>query len=170
MESSPDRPARHSRAAKRRSVPLEPSLLTELAAIYQQAEELAASAPHDGCQRCAHCCQFDLLGREPYVTSIELAALVRAVRRRGGPPAALEPNGRKICPLLTAELRCAVYADRPLGCRTFWCRAAASDARAAERRQVLGLVRDVKAVAARHEAGGDQGRPLSAALREQVWR
>jgi Fe-S-cluster containining protein len=144
--------------------------LAELGAIYQRADRLAASAPHDGCQRCARCCQFALLGREPYVTSLELAALVRAVRSRGGPPAALEADERKICPLLTTEFRCAVYAARPLGCRTFWCKAAESDARATERREVLALVREVKELAARHEPGGDQGRPLWAALRALLRR
>jgi Fe-S-cluster containining protein len=170
MESSPDRPARRPKVDRRSTGPAEASLGAELAAIYRRADELSAAAPHDGCERCARCCQFGLLGREPYVTSIELAVLCRAWRRGGRARLARHAEALKICPLLTAESRCAAYADRPLGCRTFWCRQAASERPSVERREVLALVREVKAVAERHQAGGEQGRPLWAALRELVRR
>jgi Fe-S-cluster containining protein len=171
MESSPDRPRRRRQPGRRGADASAGSALrAELAAIYRRADELAAAAAHDGCTRCAHCCQFALLGREPYVTAIELEVLVAGWRRIGAKVKAAAGKALKICPLLTSELRCAAYADRPLGCRTFWCRSAVSDDRAADRRAVLTLVREVKAVAERHCPGGEQGRPLWTALRARVRR
>jgi Fe-S-cluster containining protein len=145
----------------------EDALLAELAAVYRDADALFAT---HRCPATAECCHFELLGREPYVTSIELAAIARAVAARGGP---LAPKRRslplvgdapeRICPLLDREGRCSVYRARPLGCRSYWCQRAES-ARAVDRTEVAALVGRIQDIAARHAADGDRGRPLCRAL------
>jgi Fe-S-cluster containining protein len=108
------------------------------------------------------------------VTSIELAALRRAIDARGGARSwkkAKDANGRarlpvadeRACPLLDATGRCAVYAARPLGCRTFYCERADVIEPLAQR-ELNALVRRIQDIAARHEPNGDRGRPLTKAL------
>jgi uncharacterized protein len=159
-------------------------LARALSAIYAEADALFAGW---SCPASTECCRFGVTGREPYVTSIELAVLRRAIAARGGPRAwrragALDASeairegdpppgprslpiadGERRCPMLTAEGRCSVYAARPLGCRTFYCDRAAPGGRV-RHREVSALVRRVQELAARHEPGGDQGRPLSRAI------
>jgi Fe-S-cluster containining protein len=143
-------------------------LLAELAALYRDVD-----AAHEGasCSLSTECCRFGITGREPYVTSIELLAIERALARRGGPLAPkrralpLVPGSRdeRPCPLLGVDGRCAVYADRPFGCRTFFCRRAtllSKPTRAEEKDFVARL----RIIASRHVAGGDAPRPLSRAI------
>jgi hypothetical protein len=143
-------------------------LLDALAQLYAEVDAL-----HEGfsCPASTECCRFGLTGREPYVTSIELLAIERAVARRGGLPSerkrALPLSGaassdERTCPLLDRAGRCSVYADRPLGCRTFYCsRATRGPDPRPELRHVLTRLRDL---AARHQRGGDAARPLTGAL------
>ncbi|WP_438011426.1 YkgJ family cysteine cluster protein [Sorangium sp. So ce321] len=164
----------------------EAELLAELSAVYREAED----AFHGWtCQASTECCRFGITGREPYVTSIELAAIRRAVASRGGPRAlegivraggtgapepaasagdssrrrALPQASERRCPMLTDAGRCAIYAARPLGCRTFFCDRASAGS-PVRHHDVTRLVRKVQEVAARHEPGGDLGRPLTRAL------
>ncbi|WP_437728897.1 YkgJ family cysteine cluster protein [Sorangium sp. So ce861] len=164
----------------------EADLLAELSAVYREAEEVFHGWT---CQASTECCRFGITGREPYVTSVELAAVRRAIAALGGPRAlqgvvraggagaaeatasAGEPGRRRAlpqaaerrCPLLTDAGRCAIYAARPLGCRTFFCDRAAPGA-PVRHHDVTRLVRKVQEIAARHEPGGDLGRPLTRAL------
>ncbi|HVW25233.1 MAG TPA: YkgJ family cysteine cluster protein [Polyangiaceae bacterium] len=152
----------------------EGALLEELAALYRQAD---AELDGASCPSSTECCRFGVTGREPYVTSIEVAALRRAVARRGGPlsakrralplaanaggaprPAAVK--GERVCAFLDVSGRCSVYESRPLGCRTFYCARATLPAKAsgAGRRELVNRLRDI---ASRHEPGGDRARPLS---------
>src|SRR4051812_30713987 len=105
-------------------------LLADLAAVYRDADDLHAGW---SCPASTECCRFGMTGREPYVTSIELAAVKKAIAARGGPrswkkaPAvAQDPAGattgrvalpvvadERRCPLLDAAGRCAVYTARP---------------------------------------------------------
>jgi Fe-S-cluster containining protein len=143
------------------------ALLDELSAIYGRVDQLYAGY---GCPSSTECCRFAVTGREPYVTSIERLAVERALAARGG---ALSPKKRAlpllpardeaICPLLDQHGRCAVYAARPFGCRTFWCHRATSD-RPVSHREMQRLLREVQELAARHVADGDRGRPLRRAL------
>jgi Fe-S-cluster containining protein len=148
----------------------ESALLQELAAIYAEADEAYAG------YRCAgstECCRFAITGREPYVTSIEIAAVKRAVAARGGalgdkrralPLAPADTRAtERTCPMLDAGARCSIYAWRPLGCRSFWCDRAETE-REVVHRALLELVRKVQVLAAEHEPGGDKGRPLTRAL------
>ncbi len=150
--------------------PLEAELLRELAALY---DELDAANQGHSCAGTTRCCRFAITGREPYVTSIELLALRRAIAARGG---ALSVNNRALpltpqrkqercCPLLTRQARCAAYQARPLGCRSFWCKQS-TQTNPVSHQQLLELVGRLKQLAARHVAGGDLGRPLVKALRE----
>ena len=145
------------------------ALLGELAAIYAQVE---ARYRDHSCPGSTECCRFAVTGREPYVTSVEALAVARAVARRGGK---LSPRKRalplvlgraeRICPLLDATGRCSIYADRPFGCRSFWCERTSRDTPVsqAERTQ---MVRQLQDLSARHQPDGDRGRPLTRVLAE----
>lgn len=145
----------------------EAELLEELFALYRQVDLSQEGA---SCPASTECCRFGVTGREPYVTSVEIAALRRAVARRGGPLSPkrralpLTPGGsqkaERICVLLDAAGRCSVYESRPFGCRTFHCARATLPATltGSERRELVNRLRDI---ASRHEPGGDAPRPLS---------
>ena len=137
------------------------------------------------CPASTECCRFGVTGREPYVTSIEIALIRRAIAARGGPTSwkragSIAPPGdatnrrslplaadERRCPMLTDAGRCAIYAARPLGCRTFFCDRASSAGRV-RHREVGALVRDIQAIAAQHAPAGDQGRPLTRALADLI--
>ena len=80
-----------------------------------------ADRARDGwsCESSAECCQFAVTGREPYLTEAEWDLLAAEIARQGRRVPAM-PESRD-CPFLSKELRCTVYAARPLGCRTFYC-------------------------------------------------
>lgn len=138
----------------------------ELAAIYAEADSLYEMW---SCPGSTECCRFVLSDHEPHVTSVELDALVRAARRVG---VALVPSKRSLpvaktntgdCPLLTPNGRCAVYADRPLGCRTFYCERATAGTRV-RHSEVKDLVRRLEELSQRWDGSTDKGRPLTRAL------
>ena len=143
-------------------------LLAELAALYREVDALYAGW---SCPGTTECCRFGITGRQPYVTSIELAAVRRAIARRGAPlarakralPITADQEQERICPMLDRGGRCSIYADRPLGCRTFYCDRATQGAHAT-RAELQDIVRKLQELAARHSLGGDQGRPLTRAL------
>ncbi len=143
-------------------------LLAELEAVYADADALFAGW---SCPASTECCRFGVTGREPYVTSIELYAVRRAVAARGGsakvskPKATSLPQARdeRRCPMLDAGGRCSIYAARPLGCRTFYCDKATPFGRV-RHQEISALVRRIQEIAARHEPEGDRGRPLTRAL------
>jgi uncharacterized protein len=173
--------SRHKSAANdHRSSPVN-ELLSALAEVYADAD-LAFSGW--SCPASTECCRFGITGREPYVTSIELAAIERAIAARGGarawrrasPISAVTPkrgvslplvNEERRCPMLTDGGQCAIYTSRPLGCRTFYCDRASPGARV-RHREINALVRRVQEISARHQPDGDRGRPLSRALGERL--
>lgn len=148
----------------------EADLLDALRALYARADARYAGW---SCPSSTECCRFGVSGREPYVTSLEQRALARAVARRGGALAGrrralpLAPNAaaERACPLLDRAGRCAAYADRPLGCRTFYCERASGD-RLPDRGELRALVRQLRDLAARDRPGGELARPLTRALGE----
>jgi uncharacterized protein len=145
----------------------EGTLLEQLRALYREVDAL-----HEGwsCPSSTECCRFGVTGRQPYVTSIELLAVRRAITRRGAPlaagkralPITLDEERERICPLLDRGGRCAIYDDRPLGCRTFYCDRAVRGPRAS-RAELQQIVRRLRELAARHAVDGEQARPLTAA-------
>ena len=168
-------PETHPREAGNPSAPDRDPLFEELAAIYRDADLTFSGW---SCPASTECCRFGITGREPYVTSIEIAALLRAraaagsplsvqdergVRSRGRRALPVAGDGERRCPMLTAEGRCAVYAWRPLGCRTFYCDRAEPGQRV-RHREISALVRRIQDLASRHQPGGDQGRALTRAL------
>lgn len=88
----------------------------QLDAIYREAESLYAGW---GCARSGECCQLAKTGREPYAWTVEWIRVEAALEKAGRalPP----PRADGACPLLDDRGRCSIYADRPLGCRTFYC-------------------------------------------------
>jgi uncharacterized protein len=146
--------------------------LRELERLYADVDALYAGT---SCPSSTECCRFAITGREPYVTSIELALLRRAMAQRGGkrgdraePLSASDPRlpvlaDERTCPLLSRDGRCSVYAARPFGCRTFFCERAESLA-PVRHADMLARVRELKRVAEQHQPGGSAGRPLTRAL------
>ena len=112
----------------------------ELTAIYDRLGALFAEA---SCPRSTRCCRFRQTGRVPYLFPVEGRRVLKAVARRGG-RLPLQ-GGPGDCPLLLSDGGCSVYADRPFGCRTFFC----DDARLPlgnRRREVDQLSRELRAL------------------------
>jgi hypothetical protein len=156
---------------RRREEPHERAALEELAALYAELDQRLAGS---SCPASTECCRFGITGREPYVTTVELAYLEQAIARSGGKTPQATRKGAKplpmasvrderTCPLLRADQKCAVYAGRPFGCRTFFCDRADLP-RPLGQQEINAFVRRVKDIAARHRPGGDQGRPLTRIL------
>src|SRR3984885_893277 len=109
----------------------------QLLELYRQVDALlegwtcACSRAGVGGAPEAQCCHFAVTGREPYPTAVELEEVRHAMRVTAITP----PDRRKLplatkrdrrpCPLLSQGGRCRIYASRPLGCRTFFCKDAA---------------------------------------------
>jgi uncharacterized protein len=86
--------------------------LQELRAIYRQAD--AAYAPFS-CPSSGECCQLAKTKRPPWLWTPEW----RLLSWNHPLPPPREDGG---CPYLDATgKRCTVHADRPFGCRTFFC-------------------------------------------------
>jgi uncharacterized protein len=144
-------------------------LLRALADLYGEVDALHAGF---SCPASTECCRFGVTGREPYVTSLELLAIERALARSGGglpsarkralPLHGASPEHERTCPLLDRAGRCSVYAVRPFGCRTFYC--ARAERGADPRRGLRPLLAELRELAARHRPGGDAGRALTSAL------
>ena len=54
--------------------------LAELSALFAETDALFAGS---SCPGSTECCRFGVTGREPYVTSVELSAIARAVAKNG---------------------------------------------------------------------------------------
>ncbi len=90
--------------------------LQEIRAVYRHADQ--AYAPYS-CPASGECCQLAKTGRQPWLWEPEWRLVEEAIAREG---IALTPREDGGCPLLDAEgKRCRIYADRPFGCRTFFC-------------------------------------------------
>lgn len=92
--------------------------MLETRAVYRLADE--AYRPFS-CPASGECCQLSTTKREPWLWRNEWLVLEAAGRAKNGgslPPARLDGGCRF---LDAAGLRCSVYADRPFGCRTFFC-------------------------------------------------
>lgn len=82
----------------------------ETRVIYEKADALWSRF---SCPGSAECCQLGKTGRQPWLWPSEWRVLA------GDQPLPL-PRADGACPFLV-ENRCSRYADRPLGCRTFFC-------------------------------------------------
>jgi len=90
--------------------------VSTLRALYAEADALYEGAC---CPRSTGCCRFRESGREPWLGRAEADAVLRAIAARGG--RLPRGGGEGDCPLLRADGGCSIYADRPFGCRTFFC-------------------------------------------------
>ena len=148
----------------------EEALLQDLQRLYEETDALQSGR---SCPGSTECCRFGITGREPYVTSLEVRAIEKAVAAGGGPLsqkrralplAGAASEEERTCPLLAKGGRCSVYASRPFGCRTFFCARATGESplsRKAERE----LARRLAALAARHAPDGDKVRALTQVLK-----
>ena len=142
----------------------------ELRAIYAEVDAL--TAPY-GCASTAECCDFGLTGREPYPTAIELAEIDLAMRAANVSvtptkrrlPIANRSSSAGLCPLLSAERRCRIYASRPFGCRTFFCERITPDGSKLPRKEIQRLSRAVADLSARFAPRDPGPRPLTRALK-----
>jgi uncharacterized protein len=149
----------------------EAEALQSLERLYADVDALYAGT---SCPSSTECCRFAITGREPYVTAVELALVRRAIGRRTGKHERAEPLSssdprlpvladERTCPLLARDGRCSIYAERPFGCRTFFCDRAESLA-PVRHADMLARVRELKRLAEQHQPGGSEGRPLTRAL------
>jgi Fe-S-cluster containining protein len=115
----------------------------ELESVFARLRALFADA---SCRGSARCCRFRQTGRTPYVFPVETRRVLQGIARRGGrlPKGGAEGD----CPLLLEDGTCSVYADRPFGCRTYFC----SDAtlpQGPRRREVDALAKEVRTLSER---------------------
>jgi Fe-S-cluster containining protein len=136
--------------------------LARVRAVYA---DLAQRPVERACTGLAGCCQFKLTGLVPSVTRGEALLAVAALRATGRKRLPESVNGA--CPMLDAATsRCLIYAGRPFGCRTHFCRAAGGPY---ARREVLDLIRRLEAVDA--ALGNREGpRGLPAAMASELGR
>ena len=145
---------------------LESTPVAELVVLYSELDERFADAR---CANSSECCRFGITGREPQVTSVEVALIARAIAQRGGKLSkrlralTLSSRDERTCPLLEQPGRCSVYEARPLGCRTFFCARAEHD-NPPSRGELRDFVRRLQALAVRHKKNGDRPRSLTTAL------
>ena len=114
-----------------------------LAAVYRRVEK--AMAPVAACRTCGTCCRFTPGGIVLFATALEMAYLVTGAGRPPAErlPAAGPPDAAWQCPYQEGD-RCAAHRWRPLGCRTYFCDAAA---RAAGERLVGPDLQDIRRIA-----------------------
>ncbi|MGI9015172.1 MAG: YkgJ family cysteine cluster protein [Phycisphaerales bacterium] len=89
----------------------------------QIAQETAAHRPR--CDISGRCCHFEKYGHRMYVTALEAAYVVE----RAGHSIAKSDVERALregnCPFLR-QGQCSIHAERPLGCRIFFCDSSAT--------------------------------------------
>jgi Fe-S-cluster containining protein len=130
--------------------------LLGLDAIYRDVSTMQTGW---SCARSGECCQLAQTRREPDAWKVEWLRVQAALRRAGTsmPP----PRGDGACPLLTSDGRCSVHADRPLGCRTFFCERG-SGPTAISRERITALMVRLERVAQELEPDESGPRPLLA--------
>jgi Fe-S-cluster containining protein len=132
----------------------------EVEAVYG---ELATRPVERACELRTECCQFHLTGRVPHLTLGEALVAAKGLRASGRKALPLRKDGA--CPMLDTKGRCMIYAARPFGCRTHFCRAAGGPM---ERRAVLDLIRRLETVDAK--LGGEGPRLIGDAVETALER
>lgn len=113
--------------------------------LYAAADRLLAGW---GCDASTDCCHFGRTGREPELWPNEWALIARALAARPLPkPRGLPIAQERRCPLLATNGRCAVYAERPFGCRTYYCDRATGPSRRPPRRELAEVGRRIAMLA-----------------------
>jgi uncharacterized protein len=92
-------------------------LTLETQAIYRLADALFAPF---SCPGSSECCQLQKTQRPPWLLPSEWLVIEDSVK--SAQRAIPSPRVDGACPFLDeAGKRCTIYADRPLGCRTYFC-------------------------------------------------
>jgi len=100
-------------------------LARRMEAFYAELDaSVATYSP--ACRNRGDCCSFDAYGHRLYVTTVELAYFVRALRDRWRPP-----DAGQLCPFHVDGL-CVARSHRPMGCRVFFCDPATQERQHAE--------------------------------------
>lgn len=108
----------------------------ELEALYAELDEIIRRS-RSVCIARGVCCRFEEAGHELYATALEADYAAR--RHPQAPPPAAE--GR--CPY-HVEGRCTAREGRPLGCRTYFCDPATTEALQAVHEQLLARIRAIE--------------------------
>lgn len=140
------------------------ALLKEVRAIYAEVDQMPVERD---CIRRTECCYFKRTGLTPQLTSGEGLLAAKAWRASGRKELKSRADGG--CPMLIGELgqgKCAIYADRPFGCRTHFCDAAGGPL---ARRDVIDWIRRLEAIDS--ALGGHGPKSLPASIEEALgWR
>lgn len=142
----------------RRPPPTTAEASEEVRGVYR---DLGARAIERACELRTTCCRFALTGKTPYLTRGEALVAASAFRATGRRKLPAPADGS--CPLLDSSGRCLIYAARPFGCRTHFCKAAGGDY---PRREVADLIHRLEDLAAR--LGQPDARPLPAAVADAL--
>ncbi len=132
--------------------------LQEVRAVYRELEQRPVER---ACTLRTECCQFKLTGRTPMLTRGEALLAAKGLRASGRKALPQREDGA--CPMLRADGKCMIYADRPFGCRTHFCAAAGGPY---ARSEVLDLIRRLEAVDTK--LGGEGPRALEAAVEDAL--
>lgn len=108
------------------------------------------------CTGIAACCHFKLTGRTPFLTRGEAMVAAQGLRAAGRKTLPTAADGS--CPLLKNE-RCQIYASRPFGCRTHFCKAAGGPLPRDHVRDLIQRLEDIDAM-----LGGNGAMNLPAAI------
>lgn len=130
--------------------------LAEVRQIYAELEARLEGLERN-CRLTTRCCRFRLTGEVPVLTLGEAWLAAQGVRASGRRELPEHPEGA--CPLLGKEGRCTIYAHRPFGCRTHFCREAGG---VVPRRLVADLIQRLEALDER--LGGEGSRDLPEAI------
>jgi len=110
--------------------------LSVMESLYDKLDE--AIAAHDPvCVSCGNCCRFEPAGHRLFVTSAELAYFLAHTSE----PIRTANSGQP-CPYQSRG-RCTARRQRPVGCRVFFCDAAAQWWQGPLTEQTLGRLRDI---------------------------
>ena len=140
------------------------ALLREVREIYAMLEQVPIERD---CIRRTECCYFTRTGLTPQLTAGEGVLAAKAWRASGRKE--IKPRADGGCPMLIGDLgkgKCAIYADRPFGCRTHFCEAAGGHY---ARRDVVELIRRLEAID--NAFGGKGPKSLAASIEEGMqWK
>ncbi len=153
--------------------------LDALRALYAEADKLL-----DGwtCETSNDCCHFGRTGREPFLWPNEFLLLERALPAPEPTPTTRRGRLRVLnngggegkdedrCPVLTKDGRCGAYAERPFGCRTFYCERASGPTRKLPRAELADIGRRIADLARAGDPSTDGPRLLLGLLESRPKR
>ena len=93
-----------------------PECLAEIERVYAELDDELRALGHD-CRGCGDCCDLVRHGFRLYLSTLELALVLEQAGIGRLPP---QREGR--CGFQSGP-HCTIHAFRPLGCRTYFCKA-----------------------------------------------